>query len=148
DRPAHAGPHQALARPRVLDAAPLHRARRLHRSAHRARHRARRPRRARQGRRTARARRRRLPDGHEVELHPAGQAGGGAHGPRRQAQVPRHQRRRGRAGDLQGHPADDGRPALAHRGLHHHRVRDPRALLRGLRARRDRALHPPPARRR
>ena len=71
DRPAHPGPDQALARPRVLDAAPLHRARWLRGAAHRARDPARRPRRAGQGLRPARPRRRRVPDGHEVELHPA-----------------------------------------------------------------------------
>ena len=38
---------------------------------------ARRPRRAREGLRPARTRRRRVPDGHEVELHPAGEAGRG-----------------------------------------------------------------------
>ena len=40
-------------------------------------------------------------------LHPAG---------RRQAALPRRQRRRVRAGHLQGHPADDGQPARADRG--------------------------------
>ena len=40
-------------------------------------------------------------------LHPAG---------RRQAALPRRQRRRVRAGHLQGHPADDGQPARAGRG--------------------------------
>ena len=44
----------------------------------------------------------------------------GPTGPAAKPQVPRDQRRRGRAGHLQGHPADDGRPALADRGLHHH----------------------------
>ena len=38
---------------------------------------------------------------------------------RRDAQVPRGQRRRGRAGHLQGPAADDGRPALADRGRDH-----------------------------
>ena len=60
-----------------------------------------------QGLRPARPRRRRLPDRHEVGLHPAG---------RRQAALPRRQRRRVRAGHLQGHPADDGQPARAGRG--------------------------------
>ena len=46
---------------------------------------------------------------------------------RRQAALPRGQRRRVRAGHLQGHPADDGQPALADRGRDHHRLRDPRA---------------------
>ena len=63
----------------------------------------------------------------------------------RQAQVPGDQRRRGRAGHLQGHPDDDGRPALAGRGLHHHQLRDPGQLLRDLRPRRGAALHPPGA---
>ena len=63
-----------------------------------------------QGLRPARPRRRRLPDRHEVGLHPAG---------RRQAALPRGQRRRVRAGHLQGHPADDGQPAHAGRGRHH-----------------------------
>ena len=52
-----------------------------------------------QGLRPARPRRRGLPDRHEVGLHPAG---------RRQAALPGGQRRRVRAGHLQGHPADDG----------------------------------------
>ena len=97
-----------------------------------------------QGLRPARPRRRGLPDRHEVGLHPAG---------RRQAALPRRQRRRVRAGHLQGHPADDGRPALAHRGRHHRLVRDPRAttpsstcaarcvhVLRRLQARRRRGV--------
>ena len=70
-----------------------------------------------QGLRSARPRRRRLPDRDEVGLHPAG---------RRQAALPRGQRRRVRAGHLQGHPADDGQPAHAGRGRHHRVVRDPR----------------------
>ena len=57
-----------------------------------------------QGLRPARPWRRGLPDRHEVELHPAGQP---------QAQVPRGQRRRVRAGHLQGHPAHDGHAAHA-----------------------------------
>ena len=64
-----------------------------------------------QGLRPARPRRRRLPDRHEVGLHPAG---------RRQAALPGGQRRRVRAGHLQGHPADDGQPAHAGRGRDHH----------------------------
>ena len=65
---------------------------------------ARRRHRAGQGLRPARPRRRRLPDRHEVGVHPAG---------RRQAALPRGQRRRVRAGHLQGHPAHDGQPARA-----------------------------------
>ena len=65
-----------------------------------------------QGLRAARPRRRGLPDRHEVGLHPAG---------RRQAALPRRQRRRVRAGHLQGHPADDGQPAHARRGRDHRR---------------------------
>ena len=82
-----------------------------------------------QGLRPARPRRRRLPDRHEVGLHPAG---------RRQAALPRGQRRRVRAGHLQGHPADDGQPARADRGRHHRLVRDPRQPRVHLRARRGR----------
>ena len=52
----------------------------------------------------ARPRRRGLPHRREVGLHPAG---------RRQAALPGGQRRRVRAGHLQGHPADDGQPARA-----------------------------------
>ena len=55
---------------------------------------------------------------------------------RGQAPLPRGQRRRGRAGHLQGPPADDGRPALADRGLHHRLLRDPREVLRDLHPRR------------
>ena len=70
-----------------------------------------------QGLRPARSRRRRLPDRHEVGLHPAGQP---------EAEVPRGQRRRVRAGHLQGHPADDGEPAHPGRGRDHQLLRDPR----------------------
>ena len=83
--------------------------------------RTRRAHRADQGLRPARPRRRRLPHRDEVGLHPAG---------RRQAALPGGQRRRGRAGHLQGHAADDGRPARADRGLHHRLLRDPRAPAR------------------
>ena len=64
-----------------------------------------------QGLRPARPRRRRLPDGHEVGL-PARA--------RRRPALPRRQRGRVRAGDLQGHPAHDGQPAAPHRGRDHH----------------------------
>ena len=60
-----------------------------------------------QGLRPARPRRRGLPDRHEVGLP--------AHARRRPA-LPRRQRRRVRAGHLQGHPADDGQPAAPDRG--------------------------------
>ena len=73
--------------------------------------------RRRQGVRPARPWRCRLPDRHEVVLHPAGQP---------EAQVPRRQRRRVRAGDLQGHPADDGQPSRPRRGRDHQLLRDPR----------------------
>ena len=65
-----------------------------------------------QGLQPARPRRRRLPDRHEVAVHPA---------ERRQAALRRGQRRRGRAGHLPGRAADDGRPALDDRG-HRHRL--------------------------
>ena len=89
-----------------------------------------------QGLRAARPRRRRLPDRHEVGLHPAG---------RRQAGLPRRQRRRVRAGHLQGHPADDGQPARADRGRDHRVLRDPREPRLHLRPRRGRARAPPAA---
>ena len=41
-------------------------------------------------------------------------------------EVPRRQRRRVRAGHLQGHPADDGQPAHPGRGRDHLLLRDPR----------------------
>ena len=44
-----------------------------------------------------------------------------------EAEVPRRQRRRVRAGHLQGHPADDGQPAHAGRGRDHQLLRDPGA---------------------
>ena len=66
---------------------------------------------------------------------------------RHQAALPGDQRRRGRTGYLQGHSADDGRPALADRGLHHHLVRDPGAVLRDLRPRRGGARAAPGAER-
>ena len=69
----------------------------------------------------ARPRRRGLPDRHEVVLHPA---------ERRQAALPGGQRGRVRAGHLQGRPADDGQPARADRGRHHHLLRDPGAATR------------------
>jgi hypothetical protein len=50
---------------------------------------------------------RRLPRGHEVVVHVSA---------RRRSALPRGQRRRVRAGHLQGHPAHDGQPARPHRG--------------------------------
>ena len=85
-------------------------------------HGARRAHRGGQGLQPARPRRRRLPDRHEVAVHPAGQARRAG-----QAALRRGQRRRGRAGHLPRPAADDERPALDDRG-HHHR------LLRGARA--------------
>ena len=89
-----------------------------------------------QGLRPARPRWRRLPHRHEVGLHPAGQP---------QAEVPRRQRRRVRAGHLQGHPAHDGQPAHPGRGRHHQLLRHPRQHRLHLRARRGPARRPPPA---
>ena len=107
-RVRHTGTQPELA----ATAAPVYeRARRLRRRCAPAlAHDARRGHPARQGLRAARPRRRRLPHRHEVGLHPAG---------RRQAALPRGQRRRVRAGHLQGHPADDGQPARAGRGRDH-----------------------------
>ena len=61
------------------------------------------------GVRPARPRRRRLLDGQEGQLHPQGHDG----------QVPLLQRRRVRAGHVQGPAADAEEPAPAGRGLHH-----------------------------
>ena len=80
-----------------------------------------------------------FPTGHEVVVPAQGQ---------HQAELPGDQRRRGRAGHVQGRAADDGRPALADRGLHHHLVRDPGTVLRDLRPRRGRACPAPGAERR
>ena len=89
-----------------------------------------------QGLRPARPRRRRLPDGHEVGL-PARA--------RRRPALPRRQRGRVRAGDLQGHPAHDGQPAAPDRGHDHHELRDRLPPRVPLRARRGPARLPPPA---
>ena len=91
---------------------------------------------ARQGLRAARPRRRRLPHRDEVGVHPAG---------RRQAALPGRQRRRVRAGHLQGHPADDRQPARAHRGRRHRLLRDPGVARLHLPARRGRARAAPAA---
>ena len=72
-------------------------------------------------------------------LHPAGQP---------EAEVPRRQRRRVRAGHLQGHPADDGQPARARRGRHHQLLRHPRQPRVHLHPRRGAPRHPPGAGRR
>ncbi len=98
------------------------------------RHGARGDRRGGQGVRPARPRRRGLPDGDEVELHPAGQP---------EAEVPRRQRRRVRAGHLQGHPADDGQPPRARGGRDHQLLRDPRQQGVHLHPRRGAPRHPP-----
>ena len=109
---AHPGPDGVLGRPTVLDPG-----RRTGRTAATRRCEgagdgAGRPGADGQGLRPARPRRRRLPDRHEVGL-PA-QAG-------RRPALPRGQRRRVRAGHLQGHPADDGDAAVPDRGRGHHR---------------------------
>ena len=75
-----------------------------------------------------------FPTGHEVGLHPAGQP---------EAEVPRRQRRRVRAGHLQGHPADDGQPPHAGGGRDHQLVRDPRQHGLHLHPRRGAPRHPP-----
>ena len=92
-----------------------------------------------QGLRPARPRGSGLPDGHEVGL-PARA--------RRRTALPGGQRRRVRAGDLQGHPADDGQPAAPDRGHDHHELRDRLPPRVPLRARRGAARVPPPAERR
>ena len=89
-----------------------------------------------QGLRPARPRRRRLPDRHEVGLHPAG---------RRQAALPRGQRRRVRARHLQGHAAAHGQPAHPDRGRHHRLLRDPRLARLHLHPRRGRPHRAPAA---
>ena len=103
-------------------------------AAHRAGDGPRRRRRPGEGRRAARPRRRGLPDGHEVGVHPAGQP---------EAQVPRGQRRRVRAGHLQGHPADDGLAAHPRRGRDHLGLRHPLPHRVHLRPRRGRARGAP-----
>ena len=128
-----ARPDQELGRRAGLDAGQLRGPGRVRRAAHRAGddpgrrgHRG-------QGLRPARPRRRRLPDRDEVGLHPAGQP---------QAEVPGGQRRRVRAGHLQGHPADDGLAAHAGRGRDHRRVRHPGQPRLHLRPRRGAARRP------
>ncbi|CAA9223987.1 MAG: NADH-ubiquinone oxidoreductase chain F, partial [uncultured Blastococcus sp.] len=140
----HTRAHHPLGRRPVLAAVDLRAARGLRGPPDGAVDGARRAGHAGQGLGPARPGRRRLPDRHEVELHPAAQAGGEPDRPGGHAQVPRGQRRRGRAGHLQGPAADDGRPALAHRGRDHLRLRDPVGVRRHLRPRRGGA-RPPPA---
>ncbi|CAA9325886.1 MAG: NADH-ubiquinone oxidoreductase chain F, partial [uncultured Nocardioidaceae bacterium] len=136
----HPRPVPQLGRRRLLHDRRLHPSGRLHRPAQGARDGAGRDHRAGQGLRAARPRRRRLPDRDEVGLHPAGHRGAGG-----QAALPRRQRRRVRAGHLQGHPVHAGQPARPGRGRRHRVVRHPGLLRRDLRARRDRARHPPAA---
>ena len=64
------------------------------------------------------------------------------------AALPRGQRRRVRAGCLQGHPAHARQPARAHRGLHPHVVRHPRQPRVHLHPRRGAARDPSRHRRR
>ena len=85
DRHPDPGPHRQLGRRPRLDAGVVRGARWLRRPRQGVRDDARRRDRHRQGVRPPRPRRRRLPDGHEVGLHPAGQP---------EAEVPRRQRRR------------------------------------------------------
>ena len=80
-----------------------------------------------QERHPARPRRRRLPGRREVGAHAAG----------RVAALPRRQRRRERAGHLQGPPADGARPAPAHRGLPDRVLRRRAVAVLPLRPRRD-----------
>ena len=81
-----------------------------------------------------------FPTGMKWSLHPAGQP---------EAEVPRGQRRRVRAGHLQGHPDHDGQPARAARGRDHQLVRDPGPPRVHLHPRRGAARDPPgPGRRR
>ena len=111
-------PQRLLGRPEVVDPRHLQAPRRLPGARQGARHGAGRHHPGRQGLLAARPRRRRLPDRHEVVVHGA---------PGRRPPLPRRQRRRVRAGHLQGRPADDGQPARAHRGrrdqLVRHRLR-------------------------
>ena len=67
-------------------------------------------------------------------LHPAGQP---------EAEVPGGQRRRVRAGHLEGYPADDGLAAHAGRGRDHRVVRHPRRVRVHLRPWRGAARGPP-----
>ena len=94
------------------------------------------PRRRDEGREHPRARRRRLPDGREVELHAVAAEA-------REAALPRHQRRRGRAGHLQGPHAHGAESARRRRGLHHRLLRHRRARRLHLRARRAAPLEGP-----
>ena len=126
--------HPALGVAAVLELSDLPAARRLPGAADRAGRRPGPDHRTDQELRPARPWRRRFPDRAEVVVPAAG---------RHQAALPGDQRRRGRTRHLQGHPADDGRSALADRGLHHHLVRDPGAVLRDLHPRRGGARAAP-----
>ena len=89
---------------------------------------------------SARPRRRRLPDRHQVVVHPAGR-----HRRRRQAALPGHQRRRVGTRYVQRHSADADHAALPGGGRDHRRVRDPGAPRLHLRARRGGAGAAPAA---
>ena len=94
------------------------------------RHHGRRPHQARRGLRPARPRRRGLPHGHEVELPGQGH---------RQARLPRRERRRERAGHLQGPPYPREGPAPAAGRRDPHLLGDPEQARLHLPARR---VHP------
>ena len=129
-------PQRLLGRPEVVDARHLQAPRRLPRPRQGARHGAGGDHPGRQGLLAARPRRRRVPHRHEVVVHgPAG----------RRPPLPRRQRRRVRAGHLQGRPADDGQPARAHRGRRDQLVRHRLRARLHLPARRGRPRLPPPA---
>src|SRR5215212_1565234 len=113
-QPADPSSQRELGRRARLEAHQLRAARRLWRPAQGAGHGPRRRGDHGQGLGSAWPWRCRLPHRHEMGLHPAGQP---------QAQVPRGQCRRVRAGHLQGHSADDGQPAHAGRGRDHLCVR-------------------------
>ena len=117
-RPADAGPHRQLGRRACLDPRRLPAARRVRLAAPGRRHRSRPGRRRGQGLGPARAWRRGLPDRDEVGVPAAA---------RREAPLPAGQRRRVRAGHVQGHPADAGEPAHPARGRHRVGLRDPGA---------------------
>ena len=128
--------HRTLGRARLVHAGGLPALRRVPGAAEGARHGPGRGHPGGEGLRAARPRRRRLPHRGQVGLHPAG---------RRQAALPGGQRRRVRAGHLQGHPADAGHPAGAGRGRDHRRVCHQGEPGLHLRARRGAACHPPGA---
>ena len=94
----------------------------------------------RQGLGSARPRRRRVPDRHQMVVHPAGR-----HRRRRQAALPGGQRRRVGTRYVQRHSADVGHAALPGRGRDHRGVRDPGAPRVHLRPRRGGAGAAPTA---